>query len=222
MKVKTYDYETVRRKRVRHKAGWWVLRTRKQGQLVGPLFRRILARKFRVKIRQAGTPSLVRRKLYALRSAFTPAQGSDRITREDLRDVLEAAFPVISPTALRPSEDFDDLIYYLPTEAEVCHVFGQRSSLDRDYLDEVLDCEDFAYSLRADFAFNRYRVPGSEPFYPMAVGMVWAGPRSVPHCLNVAVTTDSGVLLLDSTPLAPRDVYPVKMWGQRPVNYIVI
>lgn len=153
-----------------------------------------------------------------------PGNGEAGVSRVELRAILDETFRyrASSEAFLRPDEKFDDFSYYLPSRAEAEKVFSTRSAVRRARVDEILDCEDFAYWLRADFARNRYDDTRNvtEPF---AAGILWGeAPAHVPHVVNVVVTSDAGVravLLIDSTPdnLGIRDN---AYWSI--VDYIVI
>lgn len=151
------------------------------------------------------------------------ADGTLCVTSGEVRRLVLDAFAHLGSIdhALRPAEDFDDRYYYLPTAAELKVVFDGRGALLDDPWHEVFDCEDFAYSLRTDFALNRLINARQGMSTPFAVGILWGGVRPVSrHVLNVAVTADAGVLLLDGDLDAGGIIAAEKR--TEPIDYIVI
>jgi hypothetical protein len=143
--------------------------------------------------------------------------GQPEVSREQLHTMLAGAFGEV---ALRPPEAFDDRIYYLPLLAEARKVFDLRSMATRNAWGEVFDCEDFAYWLRSDFAFHRYCSIGSDIFMPFAAGILWGRLGDAKHALNIVVTSDEGVCLMDSMPGGSK-IAPKSDW-QVTADYIVI
>jgi hypothetical protein len=146
------------------------------------------------------------------------AGGRPEVRRETLHGMLAAVF---GEGALRAPEAFDDEYYYLPLLAEAQTVFDFRSLADRNAWGEVLDCEDFAYWLRSDFAFNRYQNADSNTLMPFATGILWGRLDGARHTLNVVVTFDRGVCLMDSMPGNTR-VAARSAWSTMGADHIVI
>lgn len=147
--------------------------------------------------------------------------GSMRVaTNEQLYGILEAQF---GRDHLRPFPEFDDVVYYLPTYATVDRVFRSRQSLTRGihYWPEVFDCDDFVYCLKSIFSLHRFRTSDvSGTYAAMAAGMLWGGGPGRGHVMNIVVTADRGILIVDPTPQA-RSIYPAAEWTDG-VRYIVI
>jgi hypothetical protein len=138
-------------------------------------------------------------------SAVASALGIPAITSAALAaNMSEKLGARLLPRALRPAEDFDDPVYYLPTRAEVETVFHTRTTLHQPWSLDVFDCEDFAYSLKVDVARHRYRTIAADLVTPMAFGILWGtdlpGVGRGVHVVNVVVTSNEGILLVDSTP----------------------
>lgn len=144
--------------------------------------------------------------------------------REKLHGFLAQVF---GAQALRPYTDFDDSHYFLPPSAVVRRVFDERTSRTAaQRWRQIFDCEDFAYSLKADFSLHRFRNSGDEEHAPFAVGILWGGQADARHVVNFAVTCDHGkvdVLIVD-TSVDEVGPYPVSLWKERqePAYYILI
>lgn len=108
------------------------------------------------------------------------------IPRDRLRSLIEKAFAgrFSSGSALRPEEKMDDWAYYAPTLREIDKVVATRSAKGKAYETDIFDCEDFAYSLRADFARNRYDANAKDTAF--AAGIVWGEiTPGKPHVANI-------------------------------------
>jgi hypothetical protein len=145
-------------------------------------------------------------------------------TKAELARALASAFASnLLPGALRATEDFDDPIYCLPTRGDVETLFRSRTTLHQPWSENVFDCEDFAYSLRADFARYRYRTMPANTTTPFATGIVWG--LDLPHAgrgfhvVNIAVTCDAGLLLLDAAP--DGGIFPAEGWRGK-IKYLII
>ncbi len=127
------------------------------------------------------------------------------------------------PPFLRPPGDFDDVDYYLPPLAMVKNVFRERLKLTKGiaYWPEVFDCDDYVYCLKTVFSLHRFRTADlNERYAAMAVGALWGGPVLAGHVVNVVVTADAGVCIVDSTS-SSKTIYAADEWTD-PVRYIVI
>lgn len=147
--------------------------------------------------------------------------GSMRVaTNGQLHGILVAQF---GEMVLRPPADFDDVSYYLPPARVVESVFRSRQSLTRGihYWPEVFDCDDFVYCLKSIFSLHRFRTSDvSGTYAAMTAGMLWGGGPGRGHVMNIVVTADRGILIVDPTPQA-RSIYPAAEWTDG-VRYIVI
>lgn len=177
--------------------------TKSRGRLVGPGFR------------------LTWIKGQYLHEQALMAQGEADVDRVRLHAMVNDAFAGrMEPNALRPPEQLDDQFYYLPTLAEAVQVFNSRSMAERNAWAEIMDCEDFAYWLRSDFAFNRYCNSDANTLTPFAAGIIWGRLGATRHALNVVATADEGMQLMDSMPGGVAVVAATDWPGT--IDYIVI
>lgn len=159
-----------------------------------------------------GKPILTKQSLAQMfTQGGTLAKGPAPISRERLQGKIASLFKdyLRSTDSVPPPDEFDDLLYYLPTRAEVDQVLANRQIRYPVYTPQVFDCEDFAYAAKVEFAYHRAVDPSrGDDFTSFACGLIWAddipsvGTGS--HAVNFIVTADETkgqeLLLVDTTP----------------------
>jgi hypothetical protein len=77
--------------------------------------------------------------------------------------------------------------YYCPSEAVAKRIMDEARTAQREYMEEIFDCDDFAHLLKSAFIENVYD-SGSRSV-PYAVGVI-SGYEPYHHAMNMVVTSD--------------------------------
>jgi hypothetical protein len=160
-------------------------------------------------------------------SAVVFAKGTTWLTNDELWQKLNVDLQayLVGP-ALRPASHFDDSFYYLPTMEEVGKVLAVHHFAYPDYIENVFDCEDYAYATKVEFSLYRAEDPTRTQLTQFACGIIWG--CNLPtvgagdHAVNFVATDDAGIVLIDCT-IGSETVTPLP--PERPAmafNHIVI
>lgn len=120
------------------------------------------------------------------------------ICGKELWDKLFAKWPNLN----RHKVWFSDKGYILPTKKELEKAIFESPVSGYQYVPEIEDCDDFALLQHADIIRRRYddykagRIPKNKQ-YPWAFGQIWYVSPQGPHAINVCVSSDKGVLVIE-------------------------
>lgn len=92
--------------------------------------------------------------------------------------------------------------YVMPTRDELTKLLFDSEINFREYVSEIQDCDDFALLLHAYVIKQRYedydtgKIPKGRR-YPLAFGQIWYQSFQGPHAVNICITRDDGVLMIE-------------------------
>jgi len=95
-----------------------------------------------------------------------------------------------------------DKTYIMPTKEKLDEALFESKVDSYQYIPEIEDCDDFALLLHADIIRRRYdaykagKIP-KDRSYPWAFGQIWYQSSRGPHAINICITCDKGVLLIE-------------------------
>ena len=111
---------------------------------------------------------------------------------------LLACWPKFNPGRLWEADNS----YIMPTRVELEKLLFDSVVDSYGYVSEILDCDDAALLLHADIIKQRYKdyksgkIPKDQQF-PLAFGQIWYQSSRGLHAVNICITRDEGVLLIE-------------------------
>jgi hypothetical protein len=111
---------------------------------------------------------------------------------------LLKTWPTLNPGRLWKA----DAKYIMPTKGELEKAIFKSPVPNYEYIPEIEDCDDFALLLQADIIRKRYKDYKAgkihkEQQYPWTFGQIWYQSPEGTHAINLCVTCDKGVLLIE-------------------------
>ena len=117
------------------------------------------------------------------------------LNRGEIEDIIKKTF------GNRFTDDFSlqmsDEQYYCPSIQDV-KVILEKSTVDkREYIEEKMDCDDYARILKVDFIKQAYKEKKRR--HPYAVGVIKGGKLqgNIPHAINFVITDKMELLLIE-------------------------
>jgi hypothetical protein len=109
------------------------------------------------------------------------------ISGSELRKELKEAFPGCFVPPI-------DRAYYCPTRYELWDGLISSYMEDYQFTAEIMDCDDFALVLKAWFTQEQYKHKWAQPWaFGVSTGINATGG----HAINVARTSDDGIVLVE-------------------------
>jgi len=114
---------------------------------------------------------------------------------DEIAEIIKKTF------GTRFTDDFSlqisDEQYYCPSLEDVTAILEKSTVDKREYIEEVLDCDDFAVLLKAHFIKQAYKEKKRR--HPYAVGLIMGGKLqgNIPHAINFLITDKMELLLIE-------------------------
>ena len=107
-----------------------------------------------------------------------------------VREIVEVFGSLLPPMFIQIS----DKVYATPTESDAWSLLKDNYIEQYRYMTETFDCDDYALLLHAWVRQEQYR---NKWEHPWALGEAWGYFGGEKHALNVVVTADNGLMLIE-------------------------